>query len=304
MNTCYSPTPSRDPHIGHAWVAYMNWQAARRSGGEFVVLWDDISYANGRCEQSGWSLETGIARTREQLTWLGLAPDREGRWSDHYDAGREAAEMLGYKLPRTIGALPIMHDFIPAMREGLQPYGALYEPALMALWVVGEARERIEGYYTGMDFIGTAAFYHDVCRRLGIRPPLKSYLPCVRRERIPEKESKSKGAVSIDDLRLSGFKPWQIISTLRECDRTSRRDYMADLVIPEGILEDDRDALTFTQSPTTGKHLRGWLEYQGDIDQVHSCLTCYGPMNFEPQLRQYAKSVRATNMETQAAIFG
>ena len=304
MNTVYSPTPSRDPHIGHAWAAWMNWQAARRSGGDFVVLWDDVTYANGQSAQSGWSLETGIKRTREQLTWLGLAPDREGRWSDHYDAGREAAEMLGYKMPRPIGIKPILSDFVPAMREGLQVYGAIYDPALMALWVVGEARERIEGYYTGMDFISTASMYHDFCRRLGIRPPLKSYLPCVRRERITDKESKSRGAVSIEDLRLAGFAPWQIISTLRECDRISRRDHMADLVIPEGVLEEDPDGAAFTRSPTTGKHLRGWLEYQGDVDDVASCLNSYGSMNFEPELKRYFASVLTTNADRQAGVFG
>jgi hypothetical protein len=287
VNTCYSPTPNRDPHIGHAWIAFLNWWAARRSGGEFVVLWDDLSYANGQCEQSGYSLETGILRTREQLTWLGMAPDREGYWSDHAEAGREAAARLGYRVPRVVGLAPTMHGTCQTMPEDPAAYSALYEPALMALWVVGEARERIDGYYTGTDFLGCAALYEDICRRLGLRPPLRSHVPAVRRETLPEKESKSRGAVSIADLREAGFEPWQFISTLRECDLRSRHKHLADTVIPAGLLEADPE---------------GWLTYRGDVEAALSCLTCYGDHDCGPELRRYFREVTATNGDRQRAL--
>ena len=289
MNTLFAPTPNNDPHVGHCWVAWLNWQAARRSGGEFVVLWDDVTYEQGLGMLSGWSLETGVRRTREQLTWMGMAPDREGYYSDHLTEAQAAAERLGYHWPRTIGVLPVMGSQPPAMQDDERQYVGAYKPAEVALWIVAEHNERIGGYWTGQDFLPLAALHDDMTARLGLRPSRISYTPPVRREQMPEKESKSKGAVSLGDLRRAGFEPWQIISTLRECARVSKLAGLADVVIPAGMLEEFMGA-------------KAWCEYRGDIDGVESCLGSYGKHSGGRELRAYARELAANNLEMQQRV--
>lgn len=286
MNTVYSPTPSREIHPGHAWIAWLNWQEARLSGGEFVVLWDDETYRYGQCAMSGFSLEHGIERTREQLAWLGMKPDREHLWSEFTRAGEAAAQSLGYRLPRPHGTEPTHHGMVMGMAAG---YSALYEPGLCCVWVVGEALARIDGYYTGADFVTTCLLYEDICHRLGYRAPRREYVPCVRREAMTAKESKSQGAVSIADLRAAGYEPWQIISTLRECDRVSRAAGLADTVIPTGVL--DVPAVC-------------WLEYGGDIARATGLTApeCYGQQPFARDVQAWAERTIAGNLELQRTL--
>ena len=286
MTTAYSPTPSRDIHIGHSWIAWLNWQEARLSGGEFVVLWDDETYRNGGCEQSGFALEHGIERTREQLVWLGMAPDREHRWSEFAAAGEAAAAKLGYRLPRPFGTEPTHHGVVMGMLCCSGAYSAIFEPGLMCVWVVGEAMACIDGYYTGADFITSCLLYEDICHRLGYRAPRRQYVPCVRRETMPEKESKSQGAVSIADLQEAGYEPWQVISTLRECDRLSSLAGLADTVIPAGVLD--------------VPEVR-WLEYQGDVVRARDAAANegYAEQPFVDDIRCFAAGWQRENAQRQ-----
>ena len=286
MTTCYSPTPSRDAHIGNVWIAWLNWQKARLSGGEFVVLWDDETWRNGCCGQSGFTLERGIERAREQLAWLGLTPDREHRWSEFAAEGAAAAQRLGYRIPRPFGTEPIHHGVVLGMPCTSPGYVALYEPGLTCVWVVGEALAGIEGYFTGQDFVATCLLYEDICHRLGYRSPRRHYVPCVRRETVPEKESKSLGAVSIADLREAGYEPWQVISTLRECDRLSRLAGLMDTVIPVGILD--------------VPEVR-WLEYQGDVARARgtAAFEGYTQQPFTEDIRRFAAEWERENTQRQ-----
>ena len=286
MTTVYSPTPTRDIHIGHAWIAFLNWQEARLSGGEFVVLWDDETHRYGACEQSGFSVENGIRRAREQLVWLGMEPDREHRWSEFAPAGETAAKRLGYRLPRPFGTEPIHHELVMGMPCISTAYSSIYEPGLCCVWVVGEAMAGIGGYYTGADFVTTCLLYEDICHRLGYRSPRRQYVPCVRREAMPEKESKSRGAVSLADLREAGYEPWQVISTLRECDRLSRLGGLADTVIPEGILD----------VPEVS-----WLVYNGDVARMEGldAPEVYGEQPFVEDVRAFTRGLTVENLQRQ-----
>jgi len=286
VNTVYSPTPTRDIHVGHAWIAWLNWQEARQSGGEFVVMWDDETYRTGDCGQSGFSLDRGIERTRENLMWLGLTPDREHRWSEFAAAGADAAARLGYRIPRPFGTEPIHHELVMGMPCVSTAYCSIYEPGLCCVWVVGEAMAGIGGYYTGADFITSCLLYEDICHRLGYRAPRRQYVPCVRREEMPEKESKSQGAVSIYDLRMAGYEPWQVIGTLRECDRLSRLAGLADTVIQAGVLD----------VPEVK-----WLEYNGDVVRARDAATNegYAEQPFAGDIGRFAAEWERTNIQRQ-----
>ena len=83
----FAPSPTGLLHLGHAYSAWMGWQAARAGGGKFLLRMEDLDRARVRPE-----FYTAIER---DLTWLGLEWAGEIlRQSDRLDAYREALTIL------------------------------------------------------------------------------------------------------------------------------------------------------------------------------------------------------------------
>ena len=64
----FAPSPTGRIHIGNARTAILNWLFARKSGGQFILRYDDTDTA-----RSTDAFAKGIA---EDLDWLGIKPDR------------------------------------------------------------------------------------------------------------------------------------------------------------------------------------------------------------------------------------
>jgi glutamyl-Q tRNA(Asp) synthetase len=83
----FAPSPNGHLHLGHAFSALLNDQAARASGGRLLLRIEDIDRTRCRPEFE--------AVIHEDLHWLGLRFDREvRRQSDHFDAYRAALDRL------------------------------------------------------------------------------------------------------------------------------------------------------------------------------------------------------------------
>src|ERR1700687_535899 len=83
----FAPSPNGYLHLGHAYSALLNFDLARRSGGQFLLRIEDIDLTRCRPE-----FETAIY---EDLTWLGIAwqtPVR--RQSEHLSDYRDAVAKL------------------------------------------------------------------------------------------------------------------------------------------------------------------------------------------------------------------
>lgn len=93
--TRFAPSPTGYMHLGHAYAALFAWDAARRSGGRFVIRIEDID--RGRCRPG---FEEAIF---EDLRWLGLDWDGTARrQSDHmedYAAALTRLDELGVIYP-------------------------------------------------------------------------------------------------------------------------------------------------------------------------------------------------------------
>jgi len=80
--TRFAPSPSGRLHLGHAYSALVAWQAARESGGRFLLRIEDID--PGRCRPE---FDAGIL---EDLAWLGLTWEepvmRQSQRMDSYAA--------------------------------------------------------------------------------------------------------------------------------------------------------------------------------------------------------------------------
>ncbi|MFT8777533.1 MAG: glutamate--tRNA ligase family protein, partial [Gluconacetobacter liquefaciens] len=74
--TRFAPSPTGFLHLGHAAAVLVAWNAARDSGGRFLLRIEDID--PGRCREA---FEAAIV---EDLAWLGIVPDGVvRRQSDH-----------------------------------------------------------------------------------------------------------------------------------------------------------------------------------------------------------------------------
>ncbi len=115
----FAPSPTGRIHIGNARTAILNWLFARKTGGQFVLRYDDTDTARSTEE-----FARGIAA---DLDWLGIRPDRveyQSKRFDHYDevanelraAGRlypcyEAADELDRRRKRQLArGLPPVYD--------------------------------------------------------------------------------------------------------------------------------------------------------------------------------------------------
>ena len=86
----FAPSPTGNIHIGNARTALINWLIALKTGGDFILRYDDTDQERSREEYA-----QGIA---EDLAWLGIVPSRVERQSarmDSYDAVTERLKSEG-----------------------------------------------------------------------------------------------------------------------------------------------------------------------------------------------------------------
>ncbi len=127
--TRFAPSPTGRLHLGHAFAAMVAYDAARYSGGRFLVRLEDID--RGRCRAE---FEDAIF---EDLAWLGIAwSEPVRRQSDH------------------------MADYAEALRK-LEGLGVLY-PCFCTREDIRAEIERSPSAPHGPD----GAIYPGICRRL------------------------------------------------------------------------------------------------------------------------------------------
>lgn len=163
--TRFAPSPSGLLHLGHAFSALFSCEAARESGGRFLLRIEDVDFTRCRPE-----FEAGILK---DLEWLGLeweTPVR--RQSEHLAEYREVAEGLlarGLLYPCFCTRKDIQREI---ERAGAAPHGVegpLYPGTCRDLG----ADEREENIAAGVSFalrldlgralaeIGTELTWHD-----------------------------------------------------------------------------------------------------------------------------------------------
>lgn len=82
----FAPSPTGNIHIGNARTALINWLVAVKSGGEFILRYDDTDAERSRQEYAD-----GIA---VDLDWLGIKPHRVEKQSARMASYDEVAQKL------------------------------------------------------------------------------------------------------------------------------------------------------------------------------------------------------------------
>jgi len=87
VTTRFAPSPTGALHLGHAFAAFIAHQAARESGGRFLVRMEDLDA--GRCTPAH------AAAILADLNWLGLSPDGPVRYqSTRFTRYQQALDRL------------------------------------------------------------------------------------------------------------------------------------------------------------------------------------------------------------------
>jgi glutamyl-tRNA synthetase len=82
----FAPSPTGRIHIGNARTAILNWLMAQKTGGQFILRYDDTDTARSKTEHA-----EAIAA---DLDWLGIKPARAEYQSRRFDKYATAAEKL------------------------------------------------------------------------------------------------------------------------------------------------------------------------------------------------------------------
>ena len=85
----FAPSPTGRIHIGNARTAIVNWLMAQKTGGQFILRFDDTDTARSKTEYA-----EAIAA---DLEWLGIKPTRveyQSKRFDRYQCGGRKTEGL------------------------------------------------------------------------------------------------------------------------------------------------------------------------------------------------------------------
>ncbi len=130
----FAPSPTGYLHPGNARPALLNWLFAHKTGGKFILRFDDTDASRGTQEYAD--------AIRQDLTWLGLTWDDSFRQSDRLPAYEAAAERLKaagrlYPCFESEAELQAKRDY--RVKRGQPP---LYDRAMLKL--TPEQREKAE----------------------------------------------------------------------------------------------------------------------------------------------------------------
>jgi glutamyl-Q tRNA(Asp) synthetase len=159
--TRFAPSPTGYLHLGHAYSAQFAYEAARRSGGKFLLRIEDIDQSRCRPE-----FEQGII---EDLRWLGLRWDgsvrRQSQHLPAYETALRRLRSLGVIYPCFCTRKQIRAEIEEADRAPHGPSGEPLYPGTCRLLDEALRRRRIEaGEAYGLRL--------DVARALEVTGPL------------------------------------------------------------------------------------------------------------------------------------
>jgi glutamyl-tRNA synthetase len=130
----YAPSPTGYLHPGNIRPALLNWLFARKTGGKFILRFDDTDTSRGTPEFAD--------AIRQDLSWLGLDWDESFRQSDRmalYEAAAEKLKASGRLYPcfESEAELQAKRDY--RVKRGQPP---IYDRAMLKL--TPEQREKAE----------------------------------------------------------------------------------------------------------------------------------------------------------------
>ena len=164
MNTRFSPSLNGSLHIGHLWMAWVNFETARQSGGRFVLRFDDVApivAGESPERQPAWAAEGEMLLRR-----AGIVPNAVSRVSAYLDGAA----------PGSIGGSNLW--LRPPAFEGWDNVPC--SPELVAARVRADIRESIDTVIRGEELAPELQLYEYLNHLQGGPCPRLVYLPRLR----------------------------------------------------------------------------------------------------------------------------
>lgn len=210
-NVRFNPTPNGDLHIGHIYVAMVNWTLAKRTGGKFVLRFDD--------NQEIWSYRQTIednmntcTRIIEDLMRFGIVPHKVSSQRDSHQA--VMATMMRLNGGPITETSYVWSDNSPEVVGNDIAYYA-YNYPMTAEKVAWDFMEEINCIVRGEDLITEAALYSHICEKWRLPQPRQIYLPRMLGYDGQEL-SKTNGVPTIRKMLDSGYSVGDIWDIMAE----------------------------------------------------------------------------------------
>jgi glutamyl/glutaminyl-tRNA synthetase len=225
MNTRFNPTVNGRLHVGHVYVALLNYHAAKSTGGRFVVRFDD-DQPHWRIAIGEEAMDRAAGWVKEDLEWLGLTPDlyssERAERAKNEDWIEQELYLYTKILPdREIDDFTVMR-YQPKIKTHGWPYP--YTPYLTAVKVAQDHREGIDTLIRGDDLVDEFSLYCWLCEVAMIPKPAFYYVPRMMRNNgamgggLTELTDVSKmlGGCSVKEYRDAGWEPGELVEMLAE----------------------------------------------------------------------------------------
>lgn len=200
MNTRFNPTCNGDLHLGHLYIALINYHEAKQSGGKFILRLDD--------EQPEWIEKIGRdglrhygASALETLRAIGIKPDE---W---YFQSRVVIDQAPAYKPHPF---PVPIDPLATAQTW---YG--YTPNFTYRKVTMDYRDQVGAVIRGVDLLGEFSLYQFYVDLLGYPAPHHYYLPRLV-DYNGDEISKTNDAIGVCAY-LEWLTAEQLISRLADC---------------------------------------------------------------------------------------
>ncbi len=275
MNCSHRPTCYRDMLLGGAYNAFCNWEWARESSGDFVLVLDDLCAEYQATWQIGETVDVVRPRYEEDLEWLGMKPDRIHKSGDNRAKHLEVAERLRIREAKLVAG---NHLWMAGRKEPYDPCNwenqstdgtaegwidhetDCWNPWYMACCIADDIEFGITGWSAGKDQEWYKAWCLWAYEELGHPAPSIRYHRVLKRQAANAKISKSLGGEpTIRALRRRGYDPQAILETLRELTTRARIAGLEEVIIPHGVLMLDEVVCLKERDYHTEELAAGWF---------------------------------------------
>lgn len=196
LNTRFNPTSNGNLHLGHIYVALVNYTVAKQSGGTFTLRFDD--------NQEIWNIRTGRQQAicdqmLTDLSVFGMEPDEVISQLNSESAMHNVVMHLnGGKLEHPA---MVWSDASPDVVGNDIVYCA-YNYILTAEKVAYDFMSETNCLIRGEDLITESLLYAHICEKWRLPQPRQIYLPRLLNCDLAE-ISKSKGFPAVMDMSVN-----------------------------------------------------------------------------------------------------
>ncbi len=208
-NTRFEPSTNGGLHLGHIYIAMLNREIARQSGGKFLIRFDD---AGDNLKVLGSSRIKGIRNQMLiDLSWMGLNGDVLEFNSRAWAEADEIIKSAGLRVPLE-PAYYANYQQTPTWlaKPGLLIYP--YTPTLTARKVVLDRLAGVDLLIRGEELMTELSLYCYYCDVLGYPRPTFVHVPRLRAG--SSEMSKTLGNDQLADFRANGYSPDMIMEML------------------------------------------------------------------------------------------